>query len=771
LSKPTLLVADVDPRSLHILELALRKAGFSVETTADGAQALLRAPSVDLMVCEAALPTMDGIAVCRGLRAQPKLEAFPILITSADRTVAARAMEAGADEFLLKPILLKELVRRVQALLERRELSHGDGSAAITGSVRELGLVDALQALLAAKKSALVSCEAYGRSARVWVRAGQVVDAELGALTGDAALARLFTWESGSFKAEMVAVDREPRIAGGTEAALVEAMRHVEELGRVSGELAMTTLFAVDYDKLAEHLEELPDEVNGVVRNFDGRRTLREAVDLSPLDDLSTIAVVRRLMGNGILRPLEAKKTALAGNKPSLQQWLSSPTPQSGSPQRSLDEARAAALAEEMAAVEAVELATDRAAGGQVAAEVAQRPSLAQVAALEIVRFPPLRGVRRERLRREAEEARARIGEKRPVRLSRVVELPPHRQDGSDVLRDSRRMSPAVGEAAKRFAPDAPVARVNGGVFEEATQLLYRLEAKARPEHPTDAPEPVATPPIAPVAPITPAPDVAPVAPITPAPVAALAPVTPAVAPVAAVTPAPAAIVPGTPPPAPGREAAMRQARQPPKRPWGLFAAGAAILLVGAWFLRPQPRTDKKDAPWLERSFSAAQPVAVEPAAPPGEKGGEPPKAAETQKTDESQKAALPAEGGGTPASDQLYAKALEQGEAQLRRGKYRSAISEFQRAVKEKPQAVPALLALGDAFLEADKPRSALPPLELAARLDGRSGRAQLLLGTAYQSLGRNGQALKAYRRYLELEPQGEFARDVRLILANLYR
>jgi tetratricopeptide (TPR) repeat protein len=236
------------------------------------------------------------------------------------------------------------------------------------------------------------------------------------------------------------------------------------------------------------------------------------------------------------------------------------------------------------------------------------------------------------------------------------------------------------------------------------------------------------------------------------------------------VTPAPAAIVPGTPPPDRGREAAMLQTLQPPKRPWGLYAAGAAILLVGAWFLRPQPRTDKKDAPWLERSVPAARPaVAVERAAPPAEKGGEPPKAAEPQKTDDSRKAALPAEVGGTPASDQLYAKALEQGEAQLRRGKYRSAISHFQRAVKEKPQAVPALLALGDAFLEADKPRSALPPLELAARLDGQSGRAQLLLGTAYQSLGRNGQALKAYRRYLELEPQGEFSRDVRLILANL--
>ena len=61
------------------------------------------------------------------------------------------------------------------------------------------------------------------------------------------------------------------------------------------------------------------------------------------------------------------------------------------------------------------------------------------------------------------------------------------------------------------------------------------------------------------------------------------------------------------------------------------------------------------------------------------------------------------------------------------------------------------------------------MQPLETAARLDAQSARAQLLLGTAYQSLGRNAAAVKAYQRYLELEPSGEFIKDVRLILANL--
>ena len=63
------------------------------------------------------------------------------------------------------------------------------------------------------------------------------------------------------------------------------------------------------------------------------------------------------------------------------------------------------------------------------------------------------------------------------------------------------------------------------------------------------------------------------------------------------------------------------------------------------------------------------------------------------------------------------------------------------------------------------------MAPLESAVRLDPKSARAQLLLGTAYHSLGRTADAARAYRRFLELEPASEFAKDVKVILANLGR
>ena len=123
-----------------------------------------------------------------------------------------------------------------------------------------------------------------------------------------------------------------------------------------------------------------------------------------------------------------------------------------------------------------------------------------------------------------------------------------------------------------------------------------------------------------------------------------------------------------------------------------------------------------------------------------------------------------------SPTADPAdYGRALASGDALLKRGKYRAAVAQFRKAVELRPDSVPALLALGDAFLEGDQLRNAVKPLQQAAQLDANNARAQLLLGTVFQGLGREKEAVAAYKRYLELEPHGEFAGDVRAIVANL--
>src|SRR5436305_1888030 len=323
--KQSLLVADADPRSLRILEVALRRAGFATATAGDGAEALRRIQrsAPDLVLADVGLPTQDGLSLCRIVRGDARLGSVPFLLMGADRsaTVRARAIEAGADDFLAKPILVKDLVGRIRALLSQRDqasrtTARAGLSAALSGSVGDLGLVDLFNSLETWQKRALVDCEDGDRTARVWVQSGQVIDAEVETLAGEAAFYRLLGWEKGSFRVEFGSIARPPRTEAGTQALLLEGMRRIDEAARLVDQLPPTTVLGVDFDVLARRLGDLPDEVNGVLRLIDGRRTLREVIAGSSLDDLSTLAVAQRLLADGVVRKEEQPASEEAPKKP-----------------------------------------------------------------------------------------------------------------------------------------------------------------------------------------------------------------------------------------------------------------------------------------------------------------------------------------------------------------------------------------------------------------------------------------------------------------------
>jgi two-component system response regulator MprA len=118
------LVVDDDPDVRDSLVRALRYAGYGVTAVADGAEALAsvsRSP-VDLIVLDLLMPMVDGLEACRRLRVRG--DATPILVLTARGTVDDRVtgLAAGADDYLVKPFALAELLARVGALLRRSQL-------------------------------------------------------------------------------------------------------------------------------------------------------------------------------------------------------------------------------------------------------------------------------------------------------------------------------------------------------------------------------------------------------------------------------------------------------------------------------------------------------------------------------------------------------------------------------------------------------------------------------------------------------------------------
>src|SRR3954468_3402609 len=115
------LLVDDDARILRMLERTLSAEGYSVDAVADGGTALARVErSVpDLIVVDVTMPGLDGLAVTRRLRARRL--AVPILLLTARDALEERVagLDAGADDYLVKPFEIEELAARVRALLRR----------------------------------------------------------------------------------------------------------------------------------------------------------------------------------------------------------------------------------------------------------------------------------------------------------------------------------------------------------------------------------------------------------------------------------------------------------------------------------------------------------------------------------------------------------------------------------------------------------------------------------------------------------------------------
>lgn len=119
-STATIMVVEDDPTVGEVVSTYLEHAGFSVRQYVDGETALesMNTSSVDLVVLDLMLPGMDGLEVCRRLRADADI---PVIMLTAlgDETDKVVGLENGADDYVTKPFSPRELVLRVQSILRR----------------------------------------------------------------------------------------------------------------------------------------------------------------------------------------------------------------------------------------------------------------------------------------------------------------------------------------------------------------------------------------------------------------------------------------------------------------------------------------------------------------------------------------------------------------------------------------------------------------------------------------------------------------------------
>jgi CheY-like chemotaxis protein len=773
-ARKSVLVADGDPQSLRIVDVSLRRAGFDVRSATDGAAALasLEQEPPDLVIADVDLEPIDGFELCRRAKAHPRRSDIRfVFLARPNPAHRIKSIELGADDFLPKPVFVKELVSRVSTLLhrtQRERLAAGDsGSERISGQLADLSMVDLLQSIASNGKSGVVHLRSpAGVRGEVYFRRGAIVDAEVGRLSGADAIYRLFSWSDGAFELEWRNIRRRDTVASSAPALLMEGMRRLDEWSRLLAQMPpLETVFEVDYRLLAERLADIPDEVNGILRLFDGVRTFIQVVDDCGLSDLDAATIVGKLYGERIVRDVRGQPDdEKEPTGPDLDGWLT-----------------------EAAGPFAAPAEANRSEGrkrGADASGVHGRPT-APVGLLDAPAPASSATERRERMTdrmfgEDPHPSGAPISEIRPDEPAVVIPFP---TSSSPAMRHTL-VSPSGGPAA------AVAGEITNGVSTAAGQDGAGTATTA----------------IGVAIPRSTDPGLGPPPPVGP-PAAAEAP---------GAGQAHARPVPETPasgePPLPRRDSAPKVAELPfsdsasrwmnegddigrrrsealdelglPSRFRGLALVAAAAVLASGGFLAVRAMRGGHPAAsaTIEPASPAAAPVApvlepiahvpAPPAVPPALAAAPivaPPPAAAAAKAGQPA-TAVAAPGSAEPAPETSpFAQLLEACQTAFNAGRMKDATVACTAAKESNPESAQALGLLSHAEFNRNHRKEALSWAERTIKIDPKLADAYVIIGGVQQDAGHAAEAKAAYRRYLELAPKGQYASDLRAIIETL--
>ncbi|HLK36588.1 MAG TPA: response regulator [Polyangiaceae bacterium] len=256
-----LLLVEADLLRASVLDVSLRQAGYAVSMAGDGALAveMIQSDVPDLVITDLHPPGLDAFAMVRAMRQQRELATLPVIVMGPDDSESdkRRALEFGIDQYVGRPVFVRELVARIELLFARRIRYALDAVRGmldpprIAGTTDDVALVDLLMGVAASGKSAVVHVHGGVQSARLFVRGGAIIDAEVGALRGEEAIHRALLWESAAFHVEFRSFDATPTIGGSIEALALKGMRRLDDWVRLRADVQpLADALRVDPDRL-----------------------------------------------------------------------------------------------------------------------------------------------------------------------------------------------------------------------------------------------------------------------------------------------------------------------------------------------------------------------------------------------------------------------------------------------------------------------------------------------------------------------------------------
>jgi CheY-like chemotaxis protein len=223
------LIVDDDSAVLEVYGelLAQLPSRPEIFTTTSGAKtlALLKSENFRLLICDLKMPRMDGLQVLSIVRRRfPELRTV-VMTGSQNEEFRSRAYALGADLFWLKP----DTQQNMEMFLQCVESLLGRESEGGFRGVQSKSLMDLIQMECLSQSSTLLCIRRGPLIGRIWIQAGELIDAETEAAQGEPAFRRILEWKSGTFENLPAEPNRERRITKPSHALLLEAAQAMDE--------------------------------------------------------------------------------------------------------------------------------------------------------------------------------------------------------------------------------------------------------------------------------------------------------------------------------------------------------------------------------------------------------------------------------------------------------------------------------------------------------------------------------------------------------------
>lgn len=242
--RPKILLLDDDQEFLEVYEdlLAALPSKPDVRTTTAGSRALaiLDSEPIRLFLCDLKMPKMDGLQVLTIVRRKfPKLR-IVVLTSLHDEQFRSRAYALGVDMYWQKPasqVETKMFLECMESLLGR------DMESGFRG-IQSKSLVDIIQLECLSRSSSVLKITHGSTFGKVWIEQGEVVDAEVEDLRGEAAFHRILAWKTGGFETLPPEPNRERTIECSISALLLEVAQAADEIAAAPGPVVYQSPFS-----------------------------------------------------------------------------------------------------------------------------------------------------------------------------------------------------------------------------------------------------------------------------------------------------------------------------------------------------------------------------------------------------------------------------------------------------------------------------------------------------------------------------------------------